>query len=84
MLDRETRWFACAGVVLQEPTAYESVCQVVLDAGGALLKRSAINAALKDKVTERSITRHLKRAVQRGEIISPKTGYYSALTANGQ
>lgn len=83
-LNRDTRWFACAEEIQRKPTDYELVRGIVLAANGVVVKRNAINAALTGKVSERTITRHLKSAVERGEIVSPKKGFYCANSGNGQ
>lgn len=82
MLNRETRWFVSVGVVERGPTDYDLVLWVVLGTDGEV-KRCAINAALQGKVTERTITRCLARAVKRGEMISPKKGFYSVNYGKG-
>jgi hypothetical protein len=75
-LSRATRWFAALGVATRAPTNYELVIRTVRDAG-TLVKRRAIDDALKGKVPVRTITRHLNEAASRGELISPKKGVYT-------
>jgi len=75
-LDRPTRWFTALGAAIRIPTNYELVVGTIRDAGN-LVKRSAIDAALKGKVPVRTITRHLNEAVSRRELISPKKGFYA-------
>jgi hypothetical protein len=79
-LNRDRRWFKCGEEIQRGPTAYEKVLWVVLGTPGEV-KRSTINAALEAEVRERTITRCLARAVERGEIISPKKGLYVARRA---
>lgn len=82
-LNRVTRRFTCLEEIQCEATAHEKVLWAVLGTQGEV-KRSTINAALDGEVSERTITRCLTRAIERGEIISPKKGCYSVNLSNGQ
>jgi hypothetical protein len=75
-LSRASRWFTALGAATRIPTNYELVIRAVHDAG-PLVKRHAIDAALKGKVPVRTITRHLNEALSRGELTSGRKGVYT-------
>lgn len=82
-LDRDTRWFTSTGALQRQPTPYELVRRAVLDTGGEV-KRATIDAILRGQVAARTITRCLAKAVEVGELRSPKKGFYAANSGNGQ
>jgi RecA-family ATPase len=75
-LDHEARWFVPTNEpVPVEPTNYELVISTVKSFGREV-KRKEIDAVLKDKMSEQTITRHLSTAVARGDLRSEKYGHY--------
>lgn len=76
-LNNDTRWFTNTGKTPpREPSAYERVIETVRGLGRAV-KRSEIDAKLKDIISESQAGKHLKTAADRGELIRNKRGYYS-------
>ncbi|HEX8609285.1 MAG TPA: hypothetical protein VF679_11650, partial [Pedobacter sp.] len=58
------------------PSNYELVVSTV-KGFGRLMKRKEIDAALKDKMSDSTITRNLAEAVTRKDLLSPKYGSYA-------
>ncbi|HWT01584.1 MAG TPA: AAA family ATPase [Pyrinomonadaceae bacterium] len=76
-LDEESRWFVPTNeIVHPAPTNYEVVLSTARSFG-RLVKRKEVVDALDGKISDATITRCLSTAVTRGDLISPKTGYYA-------
>lgn len=73
----DSRWFKNTGKSpVEEPSSYERVVKYVTETRHAV-KRSEIEEALKDLISVSTIGKHLTAAVERGDLVSPKYGYYS-------
>lgn len=76
-LQRDARWFVNTyKAPAKELTSYQRVVEVVKEFGGQV-KRSEIERELKRLISAQQIGKHLKAAVERGDLVSPKYGYYS-------
>jgi len=75
-LDRDARWFVPSNeVVMPEPTNYQLIISTVRNFG-RMAKRKEVVEALAGKMSDSTITRNLSEAVTRGDLVSPKVGYY--------
>jgi len=76
-LDRQARWFVNTHTApAKELTSYQRVVEVVRGFGG-LVKRCEIDKELKNLISAPQIGKHLKAAVKRGVLVSPKFGHYA-------
>jgi hypothetical protein len=74
----DSRWFKNTGKPpVREPSSYERVVKYVKEFGRAV-KRSEIDEALKDLISDSTIGKHLKAAVERGDLIPTRYGHYAA------
>jgi hypothetical protein len=74
----DSRWFRNTGKSpVQEPSSYEQVVKCVKELGRSV-KRSEVEEALKGLISDSQIGKHLKTAVERGDLIPRKYGYYAA------
>jgi hypothetical protein len=77
-LDADARWFITSKETpLPQPTNYELVVSTV-KIYGRPMKRKEINAALAESMSMQTITRHLEQALTRGDLVTPKYGFYCA------
>jgi hypothetical protein len=77
-LDREARWFVNTHKApAKELTSYQRVVEVVRGFG-RLVKRCEIDKELKNLISPQQIGKHLKTAVEREDLVSPKYSYYAA------
>jgi AAA domain len=73
----DSRWFKNTGKPpVREPSSYERVVKYVKEFGRAV-KRSEIDEALKDLISDSTIGKHLKAAVERGDLIPTRYGHYA-------
>jgi hypothetical protein len=76
-LQRDARWFVNTHrAPAKELTGYQRVVEVVKGLGREV-KRSEIDEALKNLISAPQIGKHLKAAVERGDLISTRYGYYA-------
>lgn len=76
-LQRDARWFVNTyKAPAKELTSYQRVVEAVKGFGRPV-KRSEIEKELKKLISAQQIGKHLKAAVERGDLVSPKYGYYS-------
>lgn len=77
-LDHESRWFVPANEsVPPQQTSYEILVSTVKSFGQPV-KRKEIDEQLAGRMGKSTITRELGKAETRGDLVSPKYGYYGA------
>jgi hypothetical protein len=77
-LQRDARWFVNTGTApAKELTGYQRVVELVTGLARPV-KRTEIEKALKDSISKSQIGKHLTEAVERGDLVPPKYGYYAA------
>ncbi len=74
-LDRNSRWFSVVSQLSKKNSSYEAVIEAVC-AFGRAARRKEIAEALTGKLADSTVTRHLTEAVVRGDLKSPKHGWY--------
>ena len=77
-LDREARWFRPTNDVPLKPVTNDDlVLEMIRASGRSEIKTSEILKALAGRVKQRTIKNCLDRLVDRGEVVSPRRGFWS-------